>query len=75
MLEQTCTDWDDPAMGSDPGYTPMGVPSQRSGGQCHPGASARASTAANLSCSQPSGQLRGQKQQVALQLDVAMQMA
>eukprot|EP00959_Pyramimonas_sp_CCMP1952_P260630 5449530-Pyramimonas_sp.AAC.1 len=69
-------------MGSDQEYIPMGVSSQRSGGQCHPGecsalprASAWASTAADPSRSQPSGQLRGQEQQVVLQLDVAMQMA
>eukprot|EP00959_Pyramimonas_sp_CCMP1952_P227376 4753706-Pyramimonas_sp.AAC.1 len=60
----------------------MGVSSQRSGGQCHPDACSAvprasdcASTAADLSRSQPSGQLHGQKKQVAPQLDVAMQLA
>eukprot|EP00959_Pyramimonas_sp_CCMP1952_P294289 6155699-Pyramimonas_sp.AAC.1 len=68
MPEHTRVDWDDPAMGSDLEDTPMGVPSQRSGGQCHPDAcaawpraSACASSAADLPRSQPSGQLRGQQ--------------
>eukprot|EP00959_Pyramimonas_sp_CCMP1952_P301388 6305742-Pyramimonas_sp.AAC.1 len=69
-------------MGSDPEYYPMGMSSERSGGQCHPDAcsawpraSARASTAADLSCSKPSGQLHGQKRPVAPHLDLAMLMA
>eukprot|EP00959_Pyramimonas_sp_CCMP1952_P196409 4106571-Pyramimonas_sp.AAC.1 len=81
MLEHTRVDWDYPVMGSDPEYTPMGVASQRSGVQCHPGAcpawpraSACAFIAADLPCSQPSGQLGNQKKQVASQLGVAMQM-
>eukprot|EP00959_Pyramimonas_sp_CCMP1952_P029899 627370-Pyramimonas_sp.AAC.1 len=69
MLERTHVSWDDPVMGSDQNI-PMGVSSQRSGGQCHPDAcpawpraSACESTAAYLSCSQASGRLHGHKQQ------------
>eukprot|EP00959_Pyramimonas_sp_CCMP1952_P120380 2517235-Pyramimonas_sp.AAC.1 len=65
MLARTHVSRDDPMMGSEQEYIPMGVSSQRSGGQSHPDAcsawpraSACASTAADLSSFQPSGQLR-----------------
>eukprot|EP00959_Pyramimonas_sp_CCMP1952_P094281 1972258-Pyramimonas_sp.AAC.1 len=60
----------------------MGVSSWRSGGQCRPDAhsawplaSACASTVADLSCFRSSGQLRGQRKQVAPQVDAAMRAA
>eukprot|EP00959_Pyramimonas_sp_CCMP1952_P323695 6774611-Pyramimonas_sp.AAC.1 len=60
----------------------MGVSSWRSGGRCRPGAySARprapacASTVADMLSCQSSGQLRGQRKQVAPHVDVVMRTA